>query len=225
MVQKADSIRRLFQNGQKITDGKGEVILGNDGSPDGIYFIDSGFIKVYSISDSGDEYLHMIYGQGELFPLVWAFLDMEPESLFYESISNVVLWRLAKQRLTKLARTDIDLNYALSLQLARELQVYIDRIDNLEYKKAGERVAYRLLALAGRFGIKLDGTIAIEAPVTHELLANSINLARESVSREIEKLEKQNIINRKGHQISILDVKGLADKLSQPVSLKNWRLL
>jgi CRP/FNR family transcriptional regulator len=112
----------------------------------------------------------------------------------------------------------------MSIQLARQFRVFADRVDNLEYKHASERVAYRLLFLASRFGIRSGSTIAIDVPLTHETFANSINLARETVSRQIEKLEKAHIIQSKPHQFIILDVPALTAKMSRPNNINNWTL-
>lgn len=223
--QQSETIRRLFNRGQPMAIGKNEVILGNDATPNGVYYIATGYIKIYSISDNGDEYVHIIYGPGEIFPIIWAYLGIEPESLFYESISECTLWRISKKWFQEFIRTDVPFSYAMSLQLAQQFRIYTDRVDNLEYKKASERIAYRLLFLASRFGMKSRGIIVIDVPITHEIFANSVNLARESVSREIEKLERKQIVKQVDGHLHILDVGALAGQLSRPGSLGNWNLL
>lgn len=218
-------IRHLFTKGQPVTYAKNEVILGNDIEPDGVYLISSGYIKVYTISDEGDELLHVIYGKGELFPLIWAYTGDEPRSIFYETISESTVWRIPRNRLMQAISTDINLCIALSIQLARQFRVHADRLENLEYKKASQRVAYRILFLASRFGVKTDNTIVLDAPISHEAFANSINLARESVSREIEKLEDANIIAKNSrHRLVIKDVGALSRRLSEPVGFASWHL-
>lgn len=219
----SDSIRQLFNRGQPIVAGKGEVILGNESTPNGVYYIQSGYVKIYTISNDGDEYLHIIYGQGEIFPVIWAFLGVQSKSLFYETLSECTLWRLSRDWLHTFMINRPDICYALSQQLAQQFRIFADRVDNLEYKRASERVAYRLLFLANRFGNKQpDGSISIDPPITHAAFASSINLARESVSRELEKLEKEAIIRHNEHHIYIRDVEALASKLSRPINLENW---
>ena len=219
------SIHKLFSKGHALTVGKGEVIIGNGTSPDGVYYIESGYVKIYTISDAGDEYVHIIYGPGEIFPLIWGYLSVEQESLFYESIAKTTLWRVSRETFNEHLKKDNDFCYDMSVQLAHQFRVYSDRIDNLEYKKADERIAYRLLFLASRFGIKTDDGIMIDAPLTHETFANSINLVRESVSRQIESFERQGILKKNGQRIVIKDVQGLASKLSRPVNPDNWSLV
>jgi len=214
--RQSESIRQHFRRGQALAFGKGDVLLGNQLTPDGVYFVDTGYVKAYSISDDGSEYLHIIYGSGEIFPLVWAYVNFQPEVLFYEAISECTVWRISREWLTNMVSSDISFSKAMAVQMAQQFRVYIERVDNLEHKKAGERVAYYLLFLARRFGIKERGQVVIDVPITHETFANSINLARESVSREMEKLVDKGIVQRANSRIIISNMYAL-DKLADSI--------
>jgi CRP-like cAMP-binding protein len=216
-------IRHLFFKGQPLSFSKGEIILGNDTEPNGVYFIGSGYIKVYSISDTGNEYVHIIYGHGELFPFSWAYLGIEPDGLFFEALTSCSLWRMSREWFEKSLLADVQLSYDMGVQLAQQFRMYSDRLENLEYQVAKQRVIYRLLFLASRFGVKDDtGNILIDVPLTHELIAHSINLSRETVSRQLEKLEHSKLIRQTGHQIICLDIDALVSKLGRPMSFKDW---
>ena len=218
-------VRHFFEKGQPLVFEKGEVIVGNEDIPNGIYYIDSGYVKTYSISDNGDEYLHAILAHGELFPIIWAYLGSKPDHLFYEAITTSTVWRISRESFNHYIQLDMKLSYEMSLQLARQCSIYIDRIDNLEYKKASERIAYYLLSLASRFGSRNDDNeMVIDAPVTHEIFGNSINLARESVSREMERLKEEDVIAQYNHTILIKDLSALTERLSRPANFENWGL-
>jgi CRP-like cAMP-binding protein len=218
-------ISQLFSQGLRVKANKSDVIMGNEQKPNGVYYIVSGYVKVYSISNLGDEHVHIIYGAGELFPILWAYLGIEPSARYYTAISDCKLLRIPREHFTDNVRTDAEIGYDFSQQLAQQFRVYTDRVDNLEYKKADERVAYRILFLASRFGTKQpDGSVSIEAPITHEIFASSVNLARESVSREFQRLVHQEIVVWEGHRLVIHDVEALARKLSRPIDLNQWYL-
>ena len=214
----SDRIRQLFRQGQLLTYGKGNIILGNEETANGVYYISTGYVKIYSISDSGSQLRHIIYGPCELFPLVWAYLGAERDLVFYEALSECTLWRISRAWFLRWVKSDSALCYAVSMQLAQQFRFYSDRVDNLEYKKASDRVAYRLLYLASRFGVKTKDGTTIQPILTHDVLASSINLARESFSREIEKLEKSNVIQSINHQIVIPDIETLAKRITRPSS-------
>ncbi|MEO8105582.1 MAG: Crp/Fnr family transcriptional regulator [Candidatus Saccharibacteria bacterium] len=221
----SDIIRRFFTKGQPLELNKGELVLSSASATDGVFYISTGFVKIYSISDAGEEYVHIVYGPGELFPLLATYLNFATDSLFYEALSETLVWRMSRDWFMRFIAGSIEASNAMALQLAQQFQFFSERVDNLEYKKASERVAYSLLFLANRFGVRKGQSIVIEAPITHDLLASSVNLARESVSREFEKLERENIVERAAHHIVITDVNRLTDKLSEPIGFVHWHLL
>lgn len=216
-------ISEFFKHGQPTYFRKGDLIIGMDPEPKGVYWVDSGFVKVYSITDTGEEFLHIIYGHGEIFPFIWAYRKTNPD-LYYEALNQTLVWLMPREQFAHFAKSDPKGGYELARQMAQQFQVLNDRLDNLEYKKSSERIAYRLLFLAGRFGKKQSRSVLIDAPITHDLIARSINLTRESVSRELEKLEREKIIERHGHRIIICNMSRLNQRLSKPNNLKHWGL-
>lgn len=218
------ALANFFMTGRSVRCPKGEIVLrGDDENPD-IYFIAKGFIKVYSINDEGEEYLHSIYTQGRIFPLIWAFKNHR-RRVFYETLESSVLWKMPKDELLAYVKENTNsVTYSLMEQLAEQFNTYADRLDNLQYRNASERVVYRLLHLAAGFGKKEADTIVIDAPITHKTIARSINLSRESVSREMEKLAKAGLVDSSRGKIVIKDIKKLSHEFSEPVSLDLWGL-
>jgi CRP/FNR family transcriptional regulator, cyclic AMP receptor protein len=224
MGEDIQALEKFFLNGRSVRTSKGQVVLrGDDDNPD-IYFVGKGFIKVYSINDEGEEYLHIIYKQGDIFPLIWIFRNRR-RRVFYEAMTDSVVWKLPKTHFLDYIKAKTDpVSFSVIEKLAEQFNIYADRLDNLEYRNAGERVVYRLLFLASRFGQKSDDKIIIEAPITHKLIAESINLTRESVSREIERLSKAGLIGSQNGKIIINSIEKLSQEFSEPVTLNLWGL-
>jgi len=55
--------------------------------------------------------------------------------------------------------------------------------------------------------------IVIEAPVTHQDIADSINMTRETASRALELLTKDGLIIQKNHLFILKDVEKLQDEI------------
>jgi CRP-like cAMP-binding protein len=218
------ALATFFLSGRSVRYGKSEVVVVGDDSEPEVFYIGKGYIKVYSINDEGEEYIHVIYKKGEIFPLIWALRDLK-RHVFYESIGSSVLWKMPKEDFLAYIKLHTnDVTFALLEQMAEQFGIYADRLDNLEYRSAYERVVFRLLFLAGRFG-KKDGTkIIIDVPLTHKVIAQSVNLARESVSRELELLTEKKLISHVEGKIIINNVKKLSHEFSEPVSLDLWGL-
>lgn len=225
MVDTAKPLPSFFKSGRAVRFEKNEIVLPDtDDDPD-VFYITDGFIKAYSINDEGENYTHLIYGTGEIFPIEWAIRNHR-RLIFYETLSPCELWKVSREQfIRRIHETSEPFSLALIEQMAEQFNVYADRLDNLEYKSAYERVVYRLLFLASRFGKKDGKKVVIEAPLTHRLIAESINLARESFSREFEKLFDKGLVTTKGSTIIILDVEKLRHEFSDPPSLDYWGLL
>src|SRR5581483_531555 len=110
------AISNFFRKGRPIYCRKGDVIAGMDPAPQGVYFIETGYVKAYAITDQGDEFLHIIYGSGEIFPFVWAYFGISPD-LYYEALSEALLWRVSRQHFSAYVKNNPKGGYDLASQL------------------------------------------------------------------------------------------------------------
>jgi CRP/FNR family transcriptional regulator len=70
------------------------------------------------------------------------------------------------------------------------LKSNIQRLENISLKSADKRLADALLHYARTFGKQHDnGEIVIDVPLTHQTLANILNIARETVSHAMLRLQ------------------------------------
>ena len=192
---------------------KGEIILRPDNLNPGVNFVERGHIKVYSITDDGNEKLHLIFKERALFPLLWVFKDISRD-VYYEAMDEVILKKTAKEDFIKFINSDTGTLRELIDKILVTLDVYIDRIDELEYTKSYPRLVSSLLTFAKHFGKKTGKKILIDVPLTHKDIASSINMTRETASREMEILISKKLIAYKNHLIVIKDLAGLRRELS-----------
>lgn len=219
------TLKEFFASGRESIYRPGELILVGDDAEPGVHYISKGAVKIYSIDDDGEEYVHIIYGPGDTFPLIWALLGVR-RHVFYEALETCTVWMISRKEFLSHIEVHTDkVTYALLYRMADQFNVYADRVDNLQYRSARERVVYRLLFLASRFGKKDGKKVIIDvASITHKVIAQSINLARESVTRELDKLAEKDLIERSSGKIVIKDIEKLKDEFSEPVSPDLWGL-
>jgi len=186
--------------------------LRTDQDPSGVFCLKEGYVKVYSITDAGDENLHIIYGPTMFFPIIWA-LTGRLRQMFYEAMDSVSVYRIDREKFLTLLDHDPKSKDAVLLRVIDMFNVYSDRVDNLEYTRSHSRIVYRLLKLAEKFGTPSKSGVLIKAPIKHYDIANSSNCSRETVSREMDKLEKKGLIRQQDHSIVICDVKKLEKEL------------
>jgi len=147
-------------------------------------------------------------------------------SVFYEALSACTLRKAKSEDLEAAVRTNSQLSFEIIERALEQHGVFIDRINNLQYRFARERLVFCLLYLARRFGIVTDNEYEIGLRVSHQVLASNINLSRESVGREIDRLVRKGMIMMRGGHIVLKDIQGLIAELpGSSVSGDWWGLI
>jgi CRP/FNR family transcriptional regulator len=210
----SESISSHFREGISKHFLKGEILIQGNEKPTGVYLIESGYVKAYSISHLGQQNLLLIHGANEIMPLPWALDGAQKMGIFYEAMSDVTVFRTSKDYL----RATMGVNPWLTEQILRQLlntfTVYAQRIQSLGYRLPRERVIACLLDLATRFGHHEGHSTVIEAPITHQDIADSISMTRETASRALELLFQDGLVAQENHLFMINDEKKLQTELS-----------
>lgn len=210
----SENIRSHFSGGTVKSFAKGEVLVQGDEEPEGVYLIQDGYVKAYTITRAGQQNLLLIQGSNEIMPLPWALNGAQKLGVFYEAMSDVTVINSSKNDLRKAMGSNGWLTEQILRQLVHTFTVYAQRIQSLEYRLPRERVIARLLDLADRFGTETKQGIVIQAPITHQDIADSINMTRETASRALELLFRDNLVIQDQHLFVILNAKKLLAELS-----------
>lgn len=197
-------LAEYFSNGTRCVFRKGELIIRPEETPDHIYFIESGYVKAYSITKYGDENLHVIRHDNEMFPLIWTF-TADHKDVAYETLDNAVIWRQPISDYIRFLSQNAGATTAVLGLAMRAYRTYAERVNTLEYRTVRERAVSFLLACCRRFGEVLpDGSIRIIAPLKQQDIASSINASRETTSRELSALTRKGLISISERTITVL---------------------
>ncbi len=200
-------MEELLRLGKIAKYKKGEILIRPTDIGGELFIINKGLVHAYTIEESGEKNIHIIYGPGEAFPLAW-LIRKEPLAVYYESLSSCEVVKVAAHQAVELLKSDASASFEMLCKVIQQFVAYKARVDNLEYKFARERVAYTLLLLARRFGDKKDGTITLPK-FSHEEIGQAINVSRESVGRELKRFEKYGFIRYSPGKLKIIDETGL----------------
>ncbi len=208
------SIVSHFSDGFVMHFKRDETIISGFDEPQGVYLIKKGFVKACSVSQSGHGNLLLIHGEGEFVPLPWALNGYYATGLSYVAMSDVSVLRSSKHELRKALGNNTWLTNEILNQAVNIIAVYTQRIQTLEFRSARGRIIAELLYLGERFGKPVDSGVLIDAPITHQDIADSININRETASPSLEQLFEEGLMGQKEHYFTIPDVRKLQDALS-----------
>ncbi len=179
---------------------KDDVVFYADESGDIFCLIREGKVKVTMISPEGKEIILSLLGPGDFFGEM-ALLDDEPRSatvVATEALELVTIWR---GDFLQILAEDFSISRKVLAELSRRLRNASSRIESLATMDVYGRLARFLLDLARDQGKVLDnGYVAVTRP-THQAIANMIGTSRETVSRLIHDLMRQNLLLSEGKTI------------------------
>ena len=179
---------------------KDDVIFHADESGDVFCLIREGQVKVTMISPEGKEIILSLLGPGDFFGEM-ALLDDEPRSatvVATEPLDLVTIWR---SDFLQILAENFDITKKVLAEISRRLRTASNRIESLATMDVYGRLARFFLDLAKDQGKVLDnGYVAVTRP-THQAIANMIGTSRETVSRLIHDLMRQNLLLSEGKTI------------------------
>ncbi|MGD9147230.1 MAG: Crp/Fnr family transcriptional regulator [Anaerolineae bacterium] len=215
MLQKVSFFSRL--TGQELealagslikrTFGKGTIIF-HKGSPGrSLYIIESGRVRIFLLSSSGQEISVNVYGPGDVFGEL-ALLDGLPRSAGAVVMERTVVHTLHREDFLRLLEGSPRLAESVIQDLSSRLRYTTACLEQQAFLDVNGRVAAKLLELADRYGLQGEGT-EIGLRLTQTELASWVSARRESVNKVLGGFREQGLIEVDGQRITILDRDGL----------------
>lgn len=179
---------------------KDEVIFHADEMGDVFCVIREGKVKITMNSPEGKEIILAMMGPGEFFGEM-ALLDDAPRSatvVALEPLEVVTIWRTD---FLQILQDNFSITRKLLSELSKRVRRMSLRIESLATMDVYGRLARFFLDLATQQGKVLDnGYVAVTRP-THQAIANMIGTSRETVSRLIHELMRQDLLLSEGKTV------------------------
>ncbi|WP_163933015.1 helix-turn-helix domain-containing protein [Paraferrimonas sp. SM1919] len=179
----------------------------------GIYVVVSGTVKAFKLDASGQKQIIDFYHAGEVIGLDSISSDTYKTTAV--ALDTCVLCKLPFAHFDELsinipevARLLLNL---MSSQLNNTSIVHL----NLNQKTAQQKLAYFLIELDSRLKNRVTSANSFILAMTRTDIGNYLGLTIETVSRFINKLQKDNLIKITGKQVEIIDLNGLKQLVEQ----------
>jgi CRP/FNR family transcriptional regulator/CRP/FNR family cyclic AMP-dependent transcriptional regulator len=193
------------------TYGKGVFIFHKDSPGQVLYIIESGQVRLFIISDMGQEISLNVLGPGEIFGEL-AALDGRPRASGAVALETTVALTWQREDLLRSLEAYPRLGRNLMEALTARLRYATRSIEDLAFLDVNSRVAARLLDLAARSGVQ-RGDIEIELSLTQGELATWVAASRESVNKVLAAFRAGGLIALEGSRITILDGRRLEQQV------------
>jgi CRP-like cAMP-binding protein len=206
----ADKVTHFFGQYERLRYKKGDYLKILDKQPHGISCLQSGVVRCLSLSKAGAELTINIFKPISFFPVGWVINDAN-DNYTYEAVTDVEVSIAPKDKFKVFLQNNPDVVYDLLKRIYRGLEGYFLRLESLLSRDPYFRVLVQLVIHTRRFGVQEGEKYKVN--LTHTQLAALSGLTRETVTREIKKLEEQKLIDYEGKKLTVLNLEKLEEHL------------
>lgn len=204
----------FFQKNTLLFYKKRVMILHPNDAPSSVFYIKNGYVRVYRITEDGEELTMTILKPKDFFPLTYG-LNKSANPYYLEALTSLALWRAPQEEFSQFLTENPDVFYDLSTRLMIRFDGVFTRMEYLVLSNAYVKVAKTLLACAQRFGrASGDSDTIIDVPLTHRDIATLVGITRETTSLEMKKLEKEGFLKKDGRLLTLRNKKRLEEKIA-----------
>jgi len=180
----------------------GQILVQANDHPQGVYFIESGGVRQYTIDHRGGEIVVNTFHKPELFPLSWALNDTKNE-YYFETIVDSTLRCAPQEEVFAFIENNPEVEHVMLLRVYRGLDRLLMRMVHLMSSSAYVRVLYELVIQTKRLETSKLQNIVL--PIKEFELGTYCGLTPETISREFKKLKKRKLVRVSNNEIIIVD--------------------
>lgn len=190
-----------------ITFKKGEIIYCEGSTPQGIYFVNQGKVKISKMASDCKEQIIRIATSTDIL----SYVDLITNSKYHTTARTLEATRLlfiTREEFWNIMHSEANILEQFMLLLSQDLQQAEERMTDLAYKPVRGRLAVALMSLAKKYNsVGAYGMFSIS--VSRRDLAGLVGTAKETVCRFLAEFRDDNLISMNGREIKILDMEGL----------------
>lgn len=174
---------------------RGEVLLWEGDSCDGLYILEIGCAKIFKTSPQGRQYIIRVLQEGDTFAEVPAF-DEGPNPVNVEALETSRVWVIDSMKLRELIDTQPAFAKKVLVNYGRMLRGMVKMVSEMAFYQVTHRLA-RLIA-----EMRHEDTTA---QWTQEHLAARLGTVREVVARSIREMERSGAIRVEDRRFLVVD--------------------
>jgi len=187
---------------------KGELIHTPYDRGDALHVVVAGRVRLYRSAGDGRQFTVAILDDGMVFGRL-PELD-GPGGGYACALTDCIVRVLREPDLERVLAEHPRLALNLLRALSTRLSLAEDQVESLAFLGVCARLAAKLLELMDRYGRVTPNGIRIDERFTHMQLAEMIGTSRETLTKVLNELREQSLVDVRERMIWVLDAPGLA---------------
>ena len=189
----------------------GSTVFSCGDPADTLFVVGSGWLFSHTMLEDGRRQVVRFHHPGDIVGLEQVPYLERTHSL--ECATNATLCPFPKSGLSRIFNELPRLNALVWSVCMMDQAIFLDRLRVLGRMSAAERVAHLFLEFRAR--LRLVGEVAsgeaFTVPLTQEVLGDAVGLTNVYVSRTLRLLSSLGLVERRGHEVRLLDVERLTE--------------
>lgn len=187
----------------------GQTILGAEETTLDVLFLLEGSVRVANFSDKGREVSFSAVDEGDCFG-EFAVIDGAPRSASVVAMNNCKVARVSDAQFMTLLHEHPDMCLSLMRNLVGKLRELTRRVSDFTALRADDRIRQEVIRLF-QDAKEGDGSADLVKPPTQSELAAFVFTNREAVAREIGRMKKAGLVQRRGRGLFAKSVAALEE--------------
>ncbi len=204
-----EELIKYFSKYKTKTYKSGEILINPDIIPTGIYLLEEGVVRMFSINKAGKEITVNTFRPISYFPVSLVILNKQ-DKYYYQALTNITVRVSPKEKFENFLTGSKKQMLNLMQRIYRGLEGYMLRMEAILGKDAYYNTLVHLVIYGKRFK---DMHPAFY--IKQNEIAMDSGLSRETVTRQINKLKKKNLLRYDKGKLIIADLPSLENELSQ----------
>lgn len=195
-----NQIESLFRNVRQKTFPKNQIICYQGDALTAIHLIKSGYVKAYTILDSGDTRTMFILGPGDIFPIAFSLtLDWNSFHIryFYQSLTDTELALVDHNEFKRLVESEPKMSNVYMSYMSASNQAIMNQLEAMKHKTAKDKIVLLLPYLVDKLGQQISPkTYKLQIKLSHQEIADLSGITRETTTALLKELESEGLIKQ-----------------------------
>ena len=214
------SARELFfRNATRKAVRKGQHVFRSDDDANQVFYLQNGLVRIYHRSPEGNATIFWFCAPGDLFG-AGGITGSLTQSVNGEAVAPCVVHSVSRKSFEQMMRLNPNLAANVIRLMGARLRLACDSLVDLRTARSDQRIARALLRLAINCGERIDDGVRLNAPVTHQDIADMVGSCRQTVNEILHQFEKRGWVAFGGRRIVLCAPELLKAFADNPLSAR-----
>lgn len=204
---KYTQLKKFFTKYPTQKFSKNSIILEPGEKIEDLYFMKSGYVRVFTKTDLGENTLNF-FKPLYLISTMHLFVN-QPNEFYFQALTPVETYVMPRSDFDQLQKNNPEIASIMMEFFMSSLLLCLNNQGNIINGNALSKVASVLLQLGHNYGEIKNEQLNVNFPASHRIIANIVGLTRETTSVQMSKLQKQGVISTKRTQFLIRNLEKL----------------